>query len=250
MSILKNKRTLSPLEYERRYMELYDYMTDRLNRLPRRYQAILGGPMREELGRIYDEVISISDMYVEGSKAAERKKLCRAAVKDLEKFGAWVYLLWVLSDGDNGIKPIEPRQRDYMAGLINRELRLLAGVGSVEGVTEMRSFKKSDIEKLDALKKLHELNGLIYPKIIRIPLAERDEEAALACRYIRDAFYCEDRGKAEKIPRRGDLRPLQGRPANGQDVHGRPLLGGRHGEDYVSNQRFNETVTGALKQRT
>lgn len=86
-------------------------------------------------------------MYVEGSKAAERKKLCRAAVRDLEKFGAWVYLLWILSDGDNGIKPIEPRQRDYVAGLINQELRLLAGVGSVEGVTEMRSFKKSDIEK-------------------------------------------------------------------------------------------------------
>lgn len=190
MSILKNKRTLSPLEYERRYMELYDYMTDRLSRLPRRYQAILGSPMREELGHIYDEVVSISDMYVEGSKAAERKKLCRAVVRDLEKFGAWVYLLWILSDGDNGIKPIEPRQRDYMTGLINQELHLLAGVGSIEGVTEMRSFRKTDVEKLDALKKLYELNGLVYPKIIRIPLAERDEEAALACRYIRDAFYC------------------------------------------------------------
>ena len=190
MSILKNKRTLSPLEYERRYMELYDYMTDLLGGLPRRYQAILGSPMREELGHIYDEVASISDLYIEGDKTTERRKLCRSAIRHLEGFGEWVYLLWILSDGENGIKSIEPRRREYMTELINRELRLLAGVGKIEGVMEMRSFRKADIEKLEALKKLYELNALVYPKIIRIPLTERDEEAALACRLIRNAFYC------------------------------------------------------------
>lgn len=57
-------------------------------------------------------------------------------------------------------------------------------------VMYMKPFTRKDIEEIQFLEKLYQLNELIYPKYIRIPMAERDEEANLACKYIRNAFYC------------------------------------------------------------
>ena len=199
MSVLKNKRRTSKIEYERNFIGIYEYMMNLIDHMPKRYMEILGKPMKDRLNEMYDKVAKISDMYIEKDPWKERYLLCGEMVKDLESFAEWVYLYWILSDGRNGIKRADDQKREFMAKMFNREIYLIAGVmfkldrqkkyGQIE-VQYMKKFNAKEIEGIRFLETLYELNKLVYPKVIRIPLAQRDEEAALACRYIRNAFYC------------------------------------------------------------
>lgn len=199
MSVLKNKRRTSKIEYERNFIGIYEYMMNLLDHMPKRYAGILGRPMKERLNDMYDKVANISDMYIEKESWKERYKLCAETIKDLEAFAEWVYLYWILSDGRNGIKKADDQKRDFMAKMFNRQIYLIAGVmsklddkkklGRIE-VQYMKKFNAKELEGIVFLEKLYELNKLVYPKVIRIPLAQRDEEASLACKYIRNAFYC------------------------------------------------------------
>jgi len=199
MSVLKNKRRTSKIEYERNYIGIYEYMMNLINHMPKRYMEILGKPMKERLNRVYDNVTKISDMYIEKDPWKERYLLCGETVRELESFAEWVYLYWILSDGRNAIKRADDQKREFMTKMFNREIYLIAGVmfkldtqkkyGHIE-VQYMKKFNAKEIEGIKFLEKLYELNRLVYPKVIRIPLAQRDEEAALACKYIRNAFYC------------------------------------------------------------
>lgn len=199
MSVLKNKRRTSKIEYERNFIGLYEYMMNLLDHMPKRYAGILGRPMKERLNDMYDKVANISDMYIEKESWKERYKLCSETIKDIVAFAEWVYLYWILSDGRNGIKKADDQKRDFMAKMFNRQIYLIAGVmsklddkkklGRIE-VQYMKKFNAKELEGIVFLEKLYELNKLVYPKVIRIPLAQRDEEASLACKYLRNAFYC------------------------------------------------------------
>lgn len=199
MSILKNKRRVSKIEYERTYIGLYEYMTNMVDHLPKRWQEPLGRPIKEELNDIYDMVARISDMYLEGGNAKARYVLCGETIRKLEGLKEWLYLYWNMSDGKNGIHHVGEDKRKFMAAYINKEMTLLAGVMAATGgkwkhgpfeAEYMQSFSRHDIEKTVFLGKLYELNNLVYRKSIRIPLAQRDEEVFLARKYIRNAFYC------------------------------------------------------------
>lgn len=199
MSVLKNKRRTSKIEYERNFIGLYEYMMNLINHMPKRYMQMLGNPMKSRLNEMYDKVMKISDMYIEKEPWKERYLLCRETIEDLESFAEWVYLYWNLSDGRNSIKRADDEKREFMTKMFNREIYLIAGVmfrldtrkkyGIIE-VRYMQKFNAKEIEGITFLEKLYQLNKLVYPKVIRIPLAQRDEEAALACKYIRNAFYC------------------------------------------------------------
>ena len=199
MSVLKNKRRTSKIEYERNFIGLYEYMMNLIDHIPKRYMQLLGNPMKVRLNEMYDKVMKISDMYIEKEPWKERYLLCRETIEDLESFAEWVYLYWNLSDGRNGIKRADDEKREFMSKMFNREIYLIAGImfrldtrkkfGMIE-VRYMQKFNAKEIEGIIFLEKLYQLNKLVYPKVIRIPLAQRDEEAALACKYIRNAFYC------------------------------------------------------------
>ena len=199
MAVLKNKRRQSQIEYERNYLGTYDYMRELIDRWPKRYMQILGEPMKDRLNQIYEKITRITDMYIEKVPVKKRYELCRETIGALEELQEWVYLYWIMSDGRNGIRPADAGRRDFMSKCINRQIYLLAGVmkyldgkgkfGKIE-VQYMTPFLKKDIEGIKFLELLYELNQLVYPKVIRIPLAMRDEEVAIACRYIRNAFYC------------------------------------------------------------
>lgn len=207
MTVLKNKQNTSALEYERNFMGLYDYMKNLIDGFPRRWQKPLGKPMKEDLNEIYDRITKITDMYVEKEGPKVRYKLCEETIRALEDYAKWIYLYWILSEGRNGIKPAPVRKREFMAKMFNREIYLLAGVmrfidrkkryGPIS-VHYMKEFHPDDIKGVVFLEKLSELNSMVYPKSIRIPEAERDEEMTLACRLIRDAFYNAYEGNREQ----------------------------------------------------
>lgn len=207
MTVLKNKQNTSALEYERNFMGLYDYMKNLIDGFPRRWQKPLGKPMKEDLNEIYDRITKITDMYVEKEGPKVRYKLCEETICALEDYAKWIYLYWIISEGRNGIKPAPIRKREFMAKMFNREIYLLAGVmrfidrkkryGPIS-VHYMKEFHPDDIKGVVFLEKLSELNSMVYPKSIRIPEAERDEEMTLACRLIRDAFYNAYEGNREQ----------------------------------------------------
>lgn len=198
MSVLKNKRRTSKIEYERNFIGFYEYMNGRIDHMPRRWMRPLGIPMKEALNQIYDDVLMVSEMYIDKDPAKKRYMQCRKVVEELIAFQEWILLYWNLSDGRNGIKWVDADGRKFMSECINREIYLLGGVmrrldpkmklGRME-VTYMKAFTRKDIEGIQFLERLYELNNLVYQKHIRIPMAERDEEASLACRYIRNAYY-------------------------------------------------------------
>ena len=199
MSVLKNKRRTSKIEYEKNFLAFYEYMTGRIDHMPRRWMRPLGFPMKEALNQIYDDVLLVSEMYIDKDPAKKRYMQCKKVIEELTAFQEWIYLYWNLSDVRNGIKWADANRRKFMSLSVNKEIYLLGGVmhrldpkmkfGRLE-VNYMKPFTRKDIEDVQFLEKLYELNELVYPKCIRIPLAERDEEARLACKYIRNAFYC------------------------------------------------------------
>lgn len=199
MSVLKNKRRTSKIEYERNFIGFYEYMNGRIDNMPRRWMKPLGLPMKEALNQMYDDVLLVSEMYIDKEPAKKRYMQCRKVIEELTAFQEWIYLYWILSDGRNGIKWADADRRKYMSICLNKEIYLMGGVmhrldpkmkfGHLE-VMYMKPFTRKDIEDVVFLEKLYELNELVYPKCIRIPLAERDEEASLACKYIRNAFFC------------------------------------------------------------
>lgn len=199
MSVLKNKRRTSKIEYERNFLGFYEYMTGRIDSMPRRWMKPLGLPMKEALNQMYDDVLLVSEMYIDKDPSKKRYMQCRKVVEELIAFQEWIYLYWNLSDGRNGVKWADADRRKYMSDFLNRQIYLLGGImhrldpkkkfGRME-VTYMRPFTRRDIKDIVFLEKLYELNELVYPKCIRIPMAARDEEVRLACKYIRNAFYC------------------------------------------------------------
>lgn len=198
MSVLKNKRRTSKIEYEKNFLGFYEYMMNLIDHIPKRWSKPLGAPMKEALNRMYDDVLLVSEMYIEQEQNKKRYLQCRKVVEELTAFQELVCLYWNLSDGRNGIKWADADRRRYMSIYLNKEIYLMAGLmikldhqkkfGAIE-VSYLKPFQKKDIDGVVFLQKLYELNELVYTKSIRIPLAIRDEEVTLACRYIRNAFY-------------------------------------------------------------
>lgn len=86
MSVLKNKRRTSKIEYERNFIGFYEYMNGRIDHMPRRWMRPLGIPMKEALNQIYDDVLMVSEMYIDKDPAKKRYMQCRKVVEELIAF--------------------------------------------------------------------------------------------------------------------------------------------------------------------
>lgn len=79
MSVLKNKRRTSKIEYEKNFLGLYEYMMNLIDHIPRRWQRPLGAPMKEALNQMYDDVLMVSEMYIEKERSKTRFTHARVA---------------------------------------------------------------------------------------------------------------------------------------------------------------------------
>ena len=59
MSVLKNKRCISALEYDRSFGIMYDYTMLKLNSIPRRRQSTLSTPFTNILKETYRIILEI-----------------------------------------------------------------------------------------------------------------------------------------------------------------------------------------------
>lgn len=55
MSVLKNKRRTSKIEYEKNFLGFYEYMMNLIDHIPKRWQRPLGAPMKEALNQFIEK---------------------------------------------------------------------------------------------------------------------------------------------------------------------------------------------------
>lgn len=83
MSVLKNKRRTSKIEYEKNFLGFYEYMMNLIDHIPKRWQKPLGAPMKEALNQMYDDVLLVSEMYIEKEQSKTRYLQCRKVIEEL-----------------------------------------------------------------------------------------------------------------------------------------------------------------------
>lgn len=63
MSVIKSKRTLSPIEYTYHFTRTYEYMRERLSRISKRKRKWLSDPIVIIMNTIYDHIAQMNNSY-------------------------------------------------------------------------------------------------------------------------------------------------------------------------------------------
>lgn len=61
MSVIKSKRTLSPIEYTYHFTRTYEYMRERLSRISKRKRRWLSDPIIIIMNTIYDNILQMNN---------------------------------------------------------------------------------------------------------------------------------------------------------------------------------------------
>ena len=199
IAVRANERRLSELEYENTYFKLYQYLADRIKRIPSRYQQILGMGFNNALNELFDEIIILSSFDVSKRTCADRYRVCQSALIKLEEVIKYSYLFWDLSQKDNGIKYVSSKSRAFWAFRINSEIALIAGVmnkcNKPRNTQEayipiiMTPFTQTKIKETIFLEKISTIERTVYR--IAAQASKRFQDAALSAilNHSREAFY-------------------------------------------------------------
>ena len=88
MTILKNDRRISQMEYERNYIAIYDAIKQTISKVPSRHWYFLASPIIEKMNKTYDDVLELSEMYFAKSPKKTRMRKCQeilSGIKDLNQ---------------------------------------------------------------------------------------------------------------------------------------------------------------------
>lgn len=202
MSILKNNRRQSEIEYEYNYTHrLYREIKDRMDRVPRKYYDTVCQPILTSCNNIYMDILDVSQLYREDKKdkSDERLQLCMNIIDEIEVLIQNLYLYWNLSSWRNtSIKSIKFKSRKYLSKLINRQIGLILGVAryinsdKAESIKEvhMYPFNYKKIMETDFLKELYLFERNIIKIRKDLPTIERNAEILIAKTLAVKAFYC------------------------------------------------------------
>lgn len=197
MTILKNDRRISQMEYERNYIAIYDAIKQTISKVPSRHWYFLACPIIEKMNKTYDDVLELSEMYLAKVPKKTRIRKCQEILFGIKDLNQYVYTYWVISDGTNKIRSVPYKHRIALAQMVNKEVLYIIGVmrkldAHFEFVDireySMKAFRDYDIESVIFLSKLQKLNRIFYIRAVRTSRRFKDEEVSLTLRYMRDAF--------------------------------------------------------------
>lgn len=201
MSVLKNKRRTSEIEYEYNYAHrIYKDIKGRMSRIPKRYYEEIRSPIMETCNEIYNDILNVSQLYTDEkkSKSSERFALCERILDEFENLIKYLYLYWNLSSSTNtSMKPVSAKSRKYLCKMINREISLIKGVAKYINADRSKKLKETtmtvytynQIKDVTFLKNLYHLQRNIIKLRKTLPLHERDCEILIAKKIAVDAFY-------------------------------------------------------------
>lgn len=186
MSVLKNKRNLSPVEYVFHFIKLYDFTANRLKKIPKRKYEYLGKPIISQMNKIQTIIMQIHNQYfVYGIKLKSKPEQVLEVINEIKKLNKPLIALW-------NIEKYPTVKMQKWLDMINKEIRYLKNIGglsTLEGEEYMFILKYKKIDEMQFLKNMKYLHRFIYRKIISIPTNYRETHGSLIIELINEAFY-------------------------------------------------------------
>lgn len=204
MSVLKNKRSISALEYDHSFTIMYDYTMLKLQTIPRRRQLTLSAPLSTILVETYRTILDIETNYDDSrsQRAKKRYENIKKAIKDLQSLQSPLLTLWNIvngfSDKHDYAPKISDKQKEYWIGLINNEINILQGClrkskfynqETDEDVELLMYYKNTDLHTAKFLGSMSKLQRVTHSYCIRMSPLLRDMEGALLLQLVNDAWY-------------------------------------------------------------
>lgn len=128
MTILKNDRRISQMEYERNYIAIYDAIKQTISKVPSRHWYFLASPIIEKMNKTYDDVLELSEMHFAKVPKKTRMRKCQEILFGIKDLNQYVYTYWVISDGTNKIRSVPYKHRIALAQMVNKEVLYIIGV--------------------------------------------------------------------------------------------------------------------------
>ncbi len=198
MSVKKNDRHLSCLEYENTFTKIYNLLIRRIEKIPIRYNLHLSIPFQNVLNDIYKNIMELSNIYLHFVRwGIDRYRLCNKILNMFDSLISFVYTYWNLSCKKNGIKYLNYRKRQTMADYINKEITLIEGImkkcnvdkSIAVHIPHIKAYDNKSIGHVVFLKNLKDLQCIIYKCAIRSNKKIRDAQFEILVELSRDAFY-------------------------------------------------------------
>lgn len=198
MSVKKNDRHVSCLEYENTFTKIYNLLIIKIKKIPIRYNIHLSIPFQNILNEIYKDIMELSNLYLHSPKwGIDRYRMCNKILSEFEKLISVIYAYWNLSCKKNGIKYQNYKKRQNVADYVNKEIALIEGIMNKcnkdenikPKIPHIKAFDNKSIGDVVFLKNLKNLQGIIYKCAVRSSKKIRDAQLEVLVELSMDAFY-------------------------------------------------------------
>lgn len=192
MSVLKNKRNLSPYEYELSFNELYKYCRIQFAKIPKRRRSTLLNPLQDVIQRIHTNIMELSTGYVPyNTRAQWRYDLINQILYDIGTLQKPLFCYY-------NVLSVETKHMRQISVLANNLVALLEGMRSksefynnneVDEVKRIMYYKAEDISRVKFLSKMSELHQYVHGKAIYLQKSTLGYEAKLLLELVNNAWY-------------------------------------------------------------
>lgn len=122
MSVLARKRIPCKIEYERKFHSMNNYLNEKLDKIPKRYNDVLSKPFQNCLNQIYEKIMNLSDLRLKEGLNKTTYKLCLELLELFHELISFSYTYWNISSGQTEIKSVSSKQRRYWSQVINKNI--------------------------------------------------------------------------------------------------------------------------------
>lgn len=185
MSVRKNQRNDSKIEYIKRFQELYQHTVNKASNLPKRRFADLGAPLIEAMNDAQEMVMLLFLNRQNKSITDEQRKqmvddTISALLKPRSKFLAFF-----------NIQRIPFRKQCYWAELLNKTIEYIGIVAgyNMENEIFLPVIDYNASKNAKFVNNMRELHKEIYSKVISAPRKVHNSNGKLLIRYADKALY-------------------------------------------------------------
>lgn len=197
MSVLKNHRHLSPIEYERKFDIFVRYLDKRLMHVPMRYYRELIVPFHDAINHCQHEMAEVTKLSFDSKKriSAERYKAMKRLLDSMQDIAKMSYVYWSISETKASIKYVELHSRKFWSDSFNEIVNLIS-----KEAKKCHTYKEDDVnaylmfpyphkDKAQYLQAIDKLHKTIIGVSKRITHRLKQRNVTLLLDLCDDAMY-------------------------------------------------------------
>lgn len=185
MSVLKNKRGVSSIEFENTFSELYRFSSIYTSKIPKRKKKWLCVNIDKNMNLLYRNIMDINDLYFKSksdrsSYISETVLSSMEIIKDLNKH---LTVLW-------NIQECSINTMTRWASYLRKEALLLSKTACNDDIGfDIYILDWNAINRAAFLKNMSELHRYTHSKVINAKNNFDDTDGCLLISLVNDAFY-------------------------------------------------------------